>query len=352
MLSVSDVSTGNAVNSSSPMVAYSGKTVPHDITSEELWEDTSSDGLLLSQYPWTKTAQLLLNRLSPKDIDIWSNQTKNYWDVPVETRSEVQPVITHTKGYGLRNQGMTLQVKRELKSPTPIDDSTEQLLQHFTDVLDQAKQFVTKPNKKRKRHPGSDSTNVQVGTVADQSATIPQNAELNSEQPVQNVTPTPDPCVGTQTSTRKIKCKLCKGKFLSVKELNEHHVRDHGIEKCDNCDKCFTTRSALDKHMYQHREQNWVCDSCGKSFSFETRMLQHKLVHDTEPKHRCTYDSCEKKFKNVGDMNHHIKTHDKLWYKCPTCPYKNKDKRNCDSHMRVHNKEGDKECYECAKCFK
>ena len=48
-------------------------------------------------------------------------------------------------------------------------------------------------------------------------------------------------------------------------------------------------------------------------------------------------------------MNSHTKGG---WYHCDFCDYKNKDKRNTDSHMRIHNTDEEDKPYECDKCGK
>ena len=159
--------------------------------------------------------------------------------------------------------------------------------------------------------------------------------------------------IPAKQATRKIKCKLCKSKFYTTDELAAHHNTDHGIVKCDICGKCFDTKESLSKHMNTHTESKWVCDECGKGFDYKSRMLQHQRVHDNEARLYCPHKTCDRSFKNVGDYNRHAKTHEAGgWYTCNKCSYKNKDKRNRDSHMRVHTPEGGKERYECGRCHK
>ena len=40
------------------------------------------------------------------------------------------------------------------------------------------------------------------------------------------------------------------------------------------------------------------------------------------------------------------------WYHCNYCDYKNKDKRNTDSHMQIHSTDEEDKWYECDKCGK
>ena len=147
---------------------------------------------------------------------------------------------------------------------------------------------------------------------------------------------------------RKIRCKMCNEIFGSVMELNIHHKNNHGIVKCT---KYFTTQSSLDKHSYTHSGLKFNCELCGKCFPFESRLDQYMLVHINN-KLSCPKKSCDKQFKGIGDLNHHMKTHTKgSWYHCDQCNYKNKDKCNTNSHMRTHSKE-DEGRYECDKCHK
>ena len=104
--------------------------------------------------------------------------------------------------------------------------------------------------------------------------------------------------------------------------------------------------------MYNHQDLDFLCIICGKRFAFQSRLDQHKLVHQTESALECKEPDCSKKFKSIGDYNQHLKIHqDGGWYPCDFCTYKNKDKRNTMSHMRTHTKE-DEGRYECDKCFK
>ena len=75
------------------------------------------------------------------------------------------------------------------------------------------------------------------------------------------------------------------------------------------------------------------------------------LVHINN-KLSCPKKSCNKQFKSIGDLNRHVKSHTKGgWYHCDHCDYKNKDKCNTDSHMRVHSTDDESRC-ECDKCGK
>ena len=122
---------------------------------------------------------------------------------------------------------------------------------------------------------------------------------------------------------------------------------------CDLCDKKFATRTVLDKHMYTHNDLHFVCEDCGQSFPFKSRLEQYRITHQSDSSFMCQYRGCDHHFKNKGDLNRHLHSHDDVWYKCDSCPYKNKDKRNWNSHMRIYQEQGiGLERYHCEKCGK
>ena len=149
---------------------------------------------------------------------------------------------------------------------------------------------------------------------------------------------------------RKVRCKICNASCEGVKSLNEHHRSEHDIQFCSDCGKGFATQTALDKHSYVHGELNFVCETCGKAFPFDSRLQQHKLTH-FDVRHYCMRNGCKKYFKSIGDLNRHVLTHNKsIYYYCDYCTYKNLDKRNTESHMRVHVVGNER--YVCNSCDK
>ena len=182
---------------------------------------------------------------------------------------------------------------------------------------------------------------------------------VSSSQPKSSSMPSQPPIpahhrVRVETSVDKpsIKCQMCNYTCTSVTALTNHHKNDHGVLKCEYCGKAFSSKPSLDKHMYVHTNtMAYVCEECGHGFPFKSRMLQHKITHSTESRYQCKHRNCDKSFKNKGDLTHHEGSHDDNWYYCAQCPYKNKDKRNRDSHSRIHEAKGLK-CYHCDKCGK
>ena len=341
--------------------------LPVETVKQEVLFTCPEDGLVLSQYPWTKIAAIKLDRLSSLTIDLWCNKISDYYQyVPVELPvkreivtlpdSEVntsvnttQPSLTGEENNydadtdvdidNLLHHAKTLvqQVKVELNTGCVKPDTPKSVTQtskkrkHASHVETTA--AVTIPKKKRKP-----SSRVETASALDAL----HHETLARLKPVGEAPPKRD---------RTIKCRLCTKTFSTTRDLNNHHREEHGIVDCPQCEKKFTNQSSLDKHLYSHRELKYVCDLCGKRFPFESRLVQHSIVHINK-RHQCPVKRCTKEFKGIGDLNQHIDTHKKgNWHRCEYCPYKNKDKRNTDSNMRTHKKEDDS-TYECDKCHK
>ena len=307
--------------------------------------------VLSCQYPWKSKLEVHLERVSGIKSDIWCNRVVDYYKFT--SAPEVTPVISDVKGDGLR--------KRQIKEEFPLEDqsqsdtiATDKLIDQAKALINTAKTFVTKPVKRKY---GSKSF-----SPSSTGRTQPKGNALDAlqEQTVRNLTTL---CVGTDGTMTpsaevpppakrwKIRCKLCDNTFSSVKELNTHHHKDHSIVQCPKCDKYFSMQSWLDKHSYSHKEAKYSCELCGKCFQFKSRLNQHMVTHINK-KLPCPKKSCDREFKNIGDLNRHMNVHTKGgWYYCDKCSYKNKDKRNTDSHRRKHDKPEDSG-YEGDKCGK
>ena len=140
--------------------------------------------------------------------------------------------------------------------------------------------------------------------------------------------------------------------IILVHRLLPYQIITTVTTKCDACGKAFASKPSLEKHMHVHlKTMSFVCEECGQGFPFQSRLLQHKITDSTETRFMCDNRTCNKSFKNKGDLTRHVGIHADKWYFCAHCSYKNKDKRNRDSHSHVHDNEGE-ERYHCEKCGK
>ena len=314
------------------------------------------DGLVLSNYPWKQTLQVKVHKLSALDADIWCGNIPGYYQyVPDPDPDTLQLNPKPVRGYGSKNQGTTptqktvkTEVKQEIPDEDPVEQEPAKLIKHANALICGMRSLATDPVGKKK---SSKSKRKLRNTAVPVETGVPSALEQLHNSTMDKLAMLGKPDTVDQPKPRTIHCKMCTDSFTSVRELNLHHKQDHGVVKCEVCSKAFSTQSSLDKHKYTHKELPFVCDACGDKFPFQSRLDQHMIKHIPN-KLQCPVKSCSKSFKGQGDLNRHIRTHKKGgWHHCDHCDYKNKDKRNVSSHMRVHLPEGD-EPYECAKCDK
>ena len=211
---------------------------------------------------------------------------------------------------------------------------------------------------------GSEASAVNVETVVPPVETTPtDDSETENYVTSDEESENKQPVIGTLVmrtigivkckKKRKARCKICGTSCNNVKELNQHQKDTHDIVFCPDCNEAFSTRTSLDKHMYMHKDMDFVCDQCGQSFSFESRLKQHKITHHKVATHHCMVKNCNRSFKNIGDLNCHVNKHTGIWYKCDFCTYQNKDKRNTESHQCIHVSGCEKySCIHCGRKFK
>ena len=307
-----------------------------------------------STYPWKKEPVIRLRRLSDFDINLWCKrspdvQLDKYLQVEtahktpslaIKQELEVQmPTVVRVKGYGTHAGS-----KRKL-SYVETDPVTPAMPSSSTTETTSTSQLIARANK-------------LIHTVSAALDTLepiaPPQPSTSSAKPVP-VPPSNVPNVETTNQPKRtVHCKLCDFSCSTVRDLNRHHKDDHGIVTCSVCGKNFETKTALDKHMYCHTKKNaFCCEECGQAFPFKSRLVQHQITHTIEPLFKCKHGQCNKGFKNKGDLNRHVKSHSNTWFFCRTCTYRNKDKRNRDSHERTHEAEGQGlERYSCERCGK
>lgn len=82
-------------------------------------------------------------------------------------------------------------------------------------------------------------------------------------------------------SDKKFQCDIC-GSSTSNKACMRTHVATHADAprvKCSLCDKTYKNERFLKQHMWIHREANFECPVCFKSFTGSDGLSHHKKVH-------------------------------------------------------------------------
>ena len=118
----------------------------------------------------------------------------------------------------------------------------------------------------------------------------------------------------THTGEKPFECAVCKKKFNEKGNLKAH-VRIHTGErpfvcKYPGCKMAFKTKGQLNDHQNRHSNlRQFKCDICSSAFNRKTRLKVHKMIHTGEKPFNCTFPGCQKKFREKGNLNSHLKKH-------------------------------------------
>jgi uncharacterized Zn-finger protein len=124
--------------------------------------------------------------------------------------------------------------------------------------------------------------------------------------------------------------------------------------KCPTCDKDFTTKQSLQKHISEvHlKEKTYKCPTCDKSFGQYVNLQTHiKSQHLQIKDFKCL--ECDYCSSESGHLQTHIKTvHHKIKkHKCPDCDQSFGENGNLQKHIKsVHLNIKDFKCPDCDHC--
>jgi len=93
------------------------------------------------------------------------------------------------------------------------------------------------------------------------------------------------------------------------------------------------------------------CNVCGKRFSREGNLLQHKLIHSSEKPYKCNL--CDKQFTRSGNLKQHERRHKTLEkrFRCNKCDKFFSSAGNLKQHEILHTRKTPLRCNYCGKCF-
>jgi len=121
--------------------------------------------------------------------------------------------------------------------------------------------------------------------------------------------------------------------------------------KCSYCDKRFKQVGHVNLHERTHTGgQKYICPYCNKKFNQLSHLKDHERIHTGEKPFMCS--DCGKCFGYNSALKSHKKIHTgEKTYKCTFCEKTFNQLGNLRTHERLHTGELKYMCSECGKCY-
>jgi len=122
-------------------------------------------------------------------------------------------------------------------------------------------------------------------------------------------------------------------------ELQGNHSPNSGTAELipctyPGCKQTFRSRFSCKRHQLVHtKEKRFVCEQCGKKFSFAQHLREHSYRHTNLKPYVCGINDCMEAFRHSSELSLHRRTHPE--YRLKKYQYVEKNK-SCEKIVKGH----------------
>ncbi|XP_055636158.1 histone-lysine N-methyltransferase PRDM9-like [Toxorhynchites rutilus septentrionalis] len=138
----------------------------------------------------------------------------------------------------------------------------------------------------------------------------------------------------------------------SMSTLKESILSSSGKFICVKCNKPFSTKTNLNRHLLSHDgNKPFVCPLCNKGFTQNGSLKQHLLIHQNLKPFVCAV--CDQGFTQQKSLTFHMRRHtNEKPFLCPCCGYAFRQKDGLKRHMLVKHSDQNAKTFACDQCEK
>jgi KRAB domain-containing zinc finger protein len=151
-------------------------------------------------------------------------------------------------------------------------------------------------------------------------------------------------------------CDVCGKSYTSQASMLNHrtiHFEDRPYP-CTKCNKKFRLQNSLRNHMMIHRDtKDYVCEHCGKSFKISQGLRMHRLRYHDKVDYKC--EICDRKFLSFGGKKYHIlrehkEVADSCGLKLYPCKYCSRRCASYQEYLKHESSHIDNRSHVCDLC--